>query len=128
MLHQATISCCTSNLNPPYIVIRQMELNGLNHLVLMDFILDPESPLFARIALRLWLIRQAIISHADTIFTMINPFSAIARKCVGFPFIAIPDSLLPHATPIFMRARIDETKELETDQSIHITLADLDYF
>ena len=111
-----------------YIVIRQMELNGLNHLVLMDFILDPESPLFARIALRLWLIRQAIISHADTIFTMVNPFSAIAIKCVGFPFVTIPDNLLPHATPIFMRARIDETKELEADQSIHITLADLDYF
>lgn len=111
-----------------YVVTRKMELGGLNHLVLMDFILDPDTQFFVRIALRLWLIRQAIISQADTLFTIVNPFSIIASTCVGFPFISISDRLLPHATPIFMRARSDDNKELESDRSIHMTLADLDYF
>ena len=111
-----------------YVVTRKMELGGLNHLVLMDFILDPDISFFARLALRLWLIRQAIISQADSLFTMVNPFSIIARTCVGFPLINIPDRLLPHATPIFMRARTEDNKMLELDRSIHMTLADLDYF
>lgn len=111
-----------------YIVTRKMELGGLNHLVLMDFIMDPDTSFFARIAMRLWLIRQAIMSQADSLFTMANPFSIIARTCVGFPLISIPDSLLPHATPIFMRARTDDNLKLESDRSIHMTLADLDYF
>ncbi|MFZ2406726.1 MAG: hypothetical protein WAW41_16450 [Methylobacter sp.] len=111
-----------------YIVTRKVELGGLSHLVVMDFILDPDTPGIVRVALRLWLIRQAIISQADSLFTMVNPFNAIARRCVGFPLISIPDSLLPHATPIFMRSRTNESKELEADRSIHLTLADLDYF
>jgi hypothetical protein len=111
-----------------YVVTRNVELGDLNHLVLMDFMVDPDTPLIAQIALRLWLIRKAITSKADVFFTMVNPLSTIARQCVGFPLLNIPDKFLPHATPIFMRSRMDETKELETDQSIHLTLADLDYF
>lgn len=111
-----------------YVVTRQVNLGDMNHLVLMDFVLDPDTPTFIQFALRLWLIHKAITSKSDTLFTMVNSLSAIARQCVGFPLIAIPDKLLPHATPIFMRACSDETKELEVEQSIHFTLADLDYF
>lgn len=111
-----------------YVVTRKMELGGLTHLVLMDFILDPDIPLIAQISLRLWLIRKAITSQADALFTMVNPFSSNARKCIGFPFISIPDKFLPHATPIFMRARTNDSIELEADRSMHMTLADLDYF
>ena len=111
-----------------YVVTRKVELGGLTHLVLMDFVLDPDISHFARIALRLWLLRYAVTSKADALFTMVNPFNSIARKCVGFPLMSIPDSLLPHATPIFVRCVSDKKKELETDRSIHLTLADLDYF
>lgn len=111
-----------------YLVTRKVELGGLNHLVLMDFILDPDITFIAQVALRLWLIRNAITSKSDALFTMINSYSTVARKCVGFPLIGIPDSLLPHATPIFIRARGNDNKELETARTIHLTLADLDYF
>lgn len=111
-----------------YVVTRNVELGGLNHLVLMDFMLDPETPLITQIALRLWLIRKAITSKADVHFTMVNSYSTIARQFVGFPLLNISDKFLPHTTPIFMRSRTDESKQLETDQSIHLTLADLDYF
>jgi len=111
-----------------YAVTRKVELGELNHLVLMDFIVDTEIPFIAQLALRTWLIREAITSKSDALFTMVNSNSSIARKCVGFPLINIPDKLLPHATPIFVRARSNEFIEFETDRSVHMTLADLDYF
>jgi hypothetical protein len=69
-----------------------------------------------------------LAEKVDAIFTMVNPHSMISRKCVGFPFVKIPDKLLPHASPIYMRPRTDEHKEFKTDKSIHMTLGDLDYF
>jgi len=111
-----------------YVATRKMELGGLNHLVLMDFMLDPDMPFLARIALRLWLVRQAITAKADALFTMVNSYSSMARKIAGFPLLPIPDRFLPHATPIFVRPRSNDLKELEADRSIHMTLADLDYF
>lgn len=111
-----------------YIVIRKVEMGELNSLALMDFILDPDTSFFFQFALRLWLIRKAITSKADALFTMVNPFSTVGRKCAGFPLVKIPDGLFPHATPIFVRVRSDEAKVLETNQSTHFTLADLDYF
>lgn len=111
-----------------YIVIRKLELNGLSHLVLMDFVLDPETPLFVRLALRLWLIRSAIRLKVDVLYTMVNSVNSIARMFAGFPLVGIPDRLLPHATPIFVRRQNNDNSEPETDRLIHLTLADLDYF
>jgi len=109
-----------------YVVTRKMELGNLNHFVLMDFLIDPDAPLFVYIALRFWLIAKAGASKADTLFTMINPCSAYSRKCVGFPLMGIPEKLLPHGTPIFVRAGAD--KSLDLDGAMHLTLGDLDYF
>lgn len=111
-----------------YVVTRKVELDGMVHSVLMDVLLDVDIPLLARIALRLWLIRQAAAMGADALFTMINPGSEVARTAVGFPLIPIPERLLPHTTPIFIRVCGTEGKTLETDGSFHLTLADLDYF
>ena len=111
-----------------YVATRKVELGALNHLILMDFLLDPDATLLIQVALRLWLLRMAIASKADALFTMVNSFNTIARKCAGFPLVGIPEKLLPHATPIFVRARSNDGKDLETDRSIHFTLADLDYF
>jgi hypothetical protein len=111
-----------------YVVTRNVELGDLNHLVLIDFMLDTDTPFIALVALRMWLICKAISSKSDVLFTMANPFSTIAEQCLGFPLIHIPDKFLPHVTPIFIRSRTDESKDLEVDQSIHLTLADLDYF
>jgi len=111
-----------------YIVTRKVLLDGRSHFVLMDFILDPGVNYYTCLSLRLWLIRKAILSRSDVFFTMANPLSNIASKCIGFPFINIPEKLLPHATPIFMRARKEDSEQLESDRSIHLTLADLDYF
>lgn len=111
-----------------YVVTRKVELGGINHLVLLDFLVDIDISFTVRVALRLWLINKAITSKVDTLFTLVNSNSAVARTCAGFPLVNIPEKLLPHATPIFVRARSDEHKKLEADSTIHLTLADLDYF
>jgi hypothetical protein len=111
-----------------YAVTRKVVLGSLSHWVLMDFLLDPDMPFVARIALRLWLVRTAVASKADVAFTMVNACSDVAKRCVGLPLVKISDKLLPHSTPIFVRACSDESKRLEADRSIHFTLADLDYF
>jgi len=94
----------------------------------MDFLVDPETPRMAQIALRFWLLRLAISSKADVFFTMANPSSTTALPCIGSPLVGLPDRLLPHKTPLFVRACNPETKPLEADGSIHLTLGDLDYF
>jgi hypothetical protein len=111
-----------------FFVTRQFELGGLNHLVLMDFLLDSDTPMFTRLALRLWLIRLAIKVKADTLFTMVNSLNTMAKKFISLPLVRIPDKLLPHATPIFIRAYGHRNKHFESNQSMHITLGDLDYF
>ncbi|WP_018294060.1 hypothetical protein [Mariprofundus ferrooxydans] len=111
-----------------YVVTREVELDGLKHLVLMDFVLDPDASFVAQLGLRLWLVRKAISMNVDALFAMANPSSHMARKVVGFPLVAVPDRFLPHATPVFVRSNNDESKWLTDEQSTHITLADLDYF
>ena len=110
-----------------YIASRTLELNGLNYLVVVDFLIDTDITIFERLALRLWLIRQGIKSGADALFTMINPISKASRTCVGFPFIKIPDKFLPHRTPIFFRENGVESRDIESDIQTHMTLADIDY-
>jgi len=95
---------------------------------LMDFLLDSDTSVITRLALRLWLIRLAIKVNADTLFTMVNSFNTMAKKFIGLPLVHIPDRLLPHATPIFIRAYGYQNKDFESNQTIHITLGDLDYF
>ena len=111
-----------------YAVTRKMELGGLSHLVLMDFMLDLDASFIARVALRFWLVRQTITSQADALFTMVNSYNSMARKVAGFPLMPILDRFLPHTTPIFIRPRSNDLKKFEADRSIHMTLADLDYF
>lgn len=111
-----------------YVATRSIKLEGLRFFVVIDFLMDTEMVFFERIAFRLWLIKQTVGSGDDALFTMINPISKASRVCVGFPFTKIPDKFLPHRTPIFVRAYGDESKEVQCQKSMHMTLADLDYF
>lgn len=111
-----------------YMVTRKIELDNLNYLVLMDYVVDPTISNTKKFTLRFWLIKQAIEKKLDGFFTMVNQHSPIALTCVGFPFVAIPDQHLPHSTPIFIRTNNNDLKENETSKLFHITLGDLDYF
>ena len=111
-----------------YMVTRKIELENINYLVLMDYLVEPSLSIYKKIALRLWLIKKTIEKKADAFFTMANPLSPAAQTCVGFPFVPIPEKYLPHPTPIFIRTKDKDLKVYETSKKIHITLGDLDYF
>jgi hypothetical protein len=111
-----------------YLVTRVVQLGELNHFVLMDFFIDPDTSLISQFTIRLWLILEAIKSKADDLFTITNPSAPIASKFIGFPLLNIPDRFLPHNTPIFIRPLTKDSQYFENEQSIHFTLADLDYF
>ena len=100
----------------------------VHFLVLMDLVLNPDLSLFAQVAARMWLVKEAIDRSLDAIFTMINPHSRLGRKCVGLPLFPAPERLLPQAAPVFLRSRTARCRSLEKERSIHFTLADLDYF
>jgi hypothetical protein len=111
-----------------YIAARKFELHGVHFLVLMDFVLDPDLNSIAQIAVRMWLVKDAIDCGADAVFTMINPYNGVARKCAGLPLIRVPERLLPQKAPVFFRSRSERSRSLERERAVHLTLADLDYF
>jgi hypothetical protein len=110
-----------------YLVMRRFELDGLNYLAVADFLIDPALTIFERLAIRSWLILEALKSGVDALFTMINPKNIIARKGIGFPLMCIPDKFLPHGTPIFMWTRKGKSCDFDKVESTYMTLADLDY-
>jgi hypothetical protein len=110
-----------------YAAVRSFELEGLRCFGLMDFMFEPLG-LRESLAVRLWLLSRAARAGNDILFTLLNPGSPVGSSMAGFPFIPIPDQMLPHTTPIFMRAASEEALFLQGEGSLHLTLADLDYF
>lgn len=110
-----------------YFVFKQLNLNGLNICVLMDLVIGRRLSLIEKIALKLLSVRLAINYCSDAFFTLVNINNSALEWLEGFPFIAIPDSLLPHSTPIFIHAS-EQVYPLENRGDVYITLADLDYF
>lgn len=110
-----------------YVVWRQVALNDLNFFVIMDFLLD-ELSVMQNFYLRCLLVKKAIKLNCNIIFTLLNPRSLISKKFLGFPFVQVPDKILPHANPIFVHANDKFFSSLEKNDSLHITLSDLDYF
>ena len=110
-----------------YVATRTVGFDGLTVLVIVDFLLDPALTLLDRFTVRSWIIRRAMTLNVDALLTMANPRSRAALIAVGFPFLRIPDRYLPHETPIFLRSRGSENRFLETAESLHLTLTDLDY-
>lgn len=111
-----------------YIVWRQLELSGCSFFVIMDFLLNDELSKLRAFALRCLLIKKAMLSDADIIFTLLNPRTKLSKKFLGLPFVGVPDKFLPHATPIFVHANNPSLMAMEQETALHLTLSDIDYF
>ncbi len=111
-----------------YIVTRKINLERLVFFVIMDYSLSDELSKFDLNSIRWHLIYQGINSESDIVFTMLNPNSKASYKILGFPFTKIPDSFLPHKTPIFIHANDTSFSNIAENGKLHITLGDLDYF
>ena len=111
-----------------YVALRNLCLNDVNFSVIMDFIIDSKLSKVQTFFLRLLLMKKAISNGSDIIFSLLNPKSKLSKKFLGFPFVNVPDKLLPHSTPIFVHALDPDLISMEKELGLHITLADIDYF
>jgi hypothetical protein len=110
-----------------YVGWRNVTLEGLNFFVVMDIVVVQKLSWLQRFALWLELARRASASGADALFIMLNRANPALAELIGWMLIPIPDSRLPHPTPIFVLPQDADLKSLPYI-STYMTLADIDYF
>ena len=120
-------SVVKDNKNLGYFCSRIVRIDGIYYFTVLDFFYSEKLTKLELFKIRLIQYKMACELAADAIFTMTNPNSNIGKNTIGYPFLRIPDSLLPHKTPIFFRS-LPISISLPTISKTHITLADLDYF
>jgi hypothetical protein len=110
-----------------YLAFKQVNLGGLEVLVIMDSVLRRQLTPTEAIALKFISARLAVVGSCDAIFSLANTENSALKWLGGVPFVHIPDRHLPHPTPIFVHAS-NEYRSLEKRADLFFTLADLDYF
>lgn len=111
-----------------YVVLRNVELEGLRFTVIMDFSLNEDFNPIQLLCLRFSIIHTAQTQGDDMVFTLLNPETKASKKFIGFPWVKIPEGLMPQRTPIFIHINNPAMADLENQSNIHVTLGDLDYF
>jgi hypothetical protein len=109
------------------VVFKQVEFGELSTCVLLDIVMRRNLTRTEKIAIKLLVVKYAIRLTSDVLFTLANTDNPALKWLNGFPFIVIPDKLLPHPTPIFIHSS-EEIYPSPNHKNIYLTLADLDYF
>jgi hypothetical protein len=110
-----------------YIAYREVTIHGLKVYLVMDVVMGRKLTWLEGVALKFISIDLAVKSSCDAIFCISNSNNPSLKFLEGFPFVSIPERLLPHPTPIFIHAS-EAIFPTENRKSIYLTLADLDYF
>jgi hypothetical protein len=116
-----------SNINIGFIVTRRAVLNGLNFLIVMDFVPVRKLNYLTMLGVRLKLVSLALEYNVDAVFGMFNAQNDIGSDFFKFPFFKIPDRFLPHETPIFISS-IKNDFNVDDLYEMYFSLSDLDYF
>ena len=111
-----------------YVVLREVELDGLKFTIIMDVSLNADLSWFNVLLIRFNVIKMGINNKSDVVFTLLNHRADMVKKFAGIPFFKVPDQLLPHKTPFFVHINDETIFSIDTLKNLHITLADLDYF
>jgi len=111
-----------------YLAFSRAEILGGRFCILSDTMLDPNFTERERRHLRYAVLNEALENDLDAVYGMLNADNPFARTLLGFPFVKIPDGMLPHPVPLFVYAGQEAATPLESETSTYITLADLDYF
>lgn len=110
-----------------YIAFRSVKVGELQAFVLMDAVFNRPLSKLEGVIIKFFMARLAVIHSCDVVFVLANMKSSALKWLKGFPFVSIPDKRLPHSTPIFIHAS-KEFQDLESQDDMFFTLADLDYF
>lgn len=110
-----------------YFSIRKVSLNGMIFTVLMDIVTEQSMTKLQYLFLKFALMKLTMKNKSEITFAMFNPNHKELNWLGELPFIKVPDSALPHPTPIFVHQHesINKIKDLH---KMYFTIADLDYF
>jgi hypothetical protein len=106
-----------------YFVIVEKMFTNLKLFIIHDFMLNPLSSKFDFLFIKFYLLHRFLKSSNDILIAMANAKSLIGNKISGFPFFKVSDNFLPHSSPFFIR-----NSKFRSFESMHLTLADIDYF
>lgn len=127
-LWQATVySINKGKKNYGYFSARIVNIGTIKFYTIIDFIYSDKLTKLELFKIKLMQFKMAKKSGSDALFTMLNGKSELGAHAIGYPFLKIPDFMLPHNTPIFVRP-IPKSIPSNVISGTHITLADLDYF
>jgi len=110
-----------------YFATRKVELNNIPFTILMDIATTKKLTAGQRLCLKFSLIKITIKNGSEIAFAMFNPNHDELSWLNSFPFVKVPDSVLPHPTPIFIHQH-EALGEINGLNEMYFTLADLDYF
>lgn len=108
--------------------VRQTEFEELTAFLLMDFLpIRSNGRKTSPFRVILALIKFALGTRSDIIFTLANFNSSFANDHLTYPLFSIPERILPHPTPVFLH-KPPRPIDAEVLKTMYFTLADLDYF
>jgi len=110
-----------------YAALRRVNLDGMKFCILMDLVTHRALSSRELMALKFAIIDKTRKTGDDIAFAMFNSEHLELAKLSGFPFINIPDSSLPHPTPIFLHEK-GETIDKGAAKTLFFMVGDLDYF
>ena len=105
-----------------YFIIVEKRYTKLKLYIIHDFMINPLRRNFDFIFIKFYLLLRFLKSSNDLLITMANDKSRIGNKILGFPFFRVSDNFLPHSSPFFVR-----NSKFMHFESMHLTLADIDY-
>ena len=109
-----------------YLTLVESKVLNLKNMIVLDFQFSAKLSFIDKLKIKLKIIQISINEKCDTLYIMGNGRSYMFQNLIGYPLFKIPDSLLPHSTPIFFhnvpKKHIDEIRK------INFTLSDFDYF
>jgi hypothetical protein len=111
-----------------YLALSETVQSGRRFMVLSDAVFDPDVSDAELRRLRFLMVQQALADGYDALYTMVNPRHSLAARMIGFPLCRLPERLLPHPVPIYVRPFSERANGLAQRGDLYITLADLDYF
>lgn len=110
-----------------YAALRSVTLDEIRFCVLMDLITRRALSSAELMAFKFAMIDWTRKTGGDIAFAMFNPEHLELAKLSNFPFVRVPDSALPHPSPIFLHQKAG-TLDDDSAKSLFFMVGDLDYF
>lgn len=110
-----------------YMAWQRIEKRELQVFAIVDLVTRRQLNTAQVRAIKLLAICLCIAHEMDAVFTLINVRNPLLKGLASFPFLNIPESQLPHPSPIYFHA---DAKDFPHDHrgSTFMSLADLDFF